>query len=204
MAHEFTVQVVGPRLLREAVTTSLCQHGLSMVPTHGDIVVLLPSANPEECFKQSGTHDANTRYVLLTDGRDIAAYRPKTGQIHVLVGDMETTSTLVDAIHAAERGDAYCSPQLLSVLIPRAFDTPTTAAHRCTVLAGKPEVREALSAREREVASAAAGGMTNEEVANHLCVSVPTVKFHLFQVFRKLGVTRRAQLAGVLQREKES
>ena len=52
-----------------------------------------------------------------------------------------------------------------------------------------------LSPREREVLELAASGVGNKELAGRLFISEATVKTHLTQIFRKLGVTGRAALA---------
>jgi two-component system nitrate/nitrite response regulator NarP len=51
----------------------------------------------------------------------------------------------------------------------------------------------ALSPRERELLGALGSGRTNAELAGQLGVSVNTVKFHLRNLFDKLGVRNRAQ-----------
>lgn len=45
--------------------------------------------------------------------------------------------------------------------------------------------------RERLVLASAAKGMTNRQIADALSISVATVKFHLANVYRKLGVSNR-------------
>jgi DNA-binding CsgD family transcriptional regulator len=55
-----------------------------------------------------------------------------------------------------------------------------------------------LSAREREVALLAAGGLTSKEIAEKLFLSSRTVENHLQRVYVKLGVTGRAELAAQL------
>jgi DNA-binding NarL/FixJ family response regulator len=50
-----------------------------------------------------------------------------------------------------------------------------------------------LSAREREVLELAASGMSNKEIAEHLVVSLNTVKFHLRGIYARLGVHNRVQ-----------
>ena len=54
---------------------------------------------------------------------------------------------------------------------------------------------ESLSPAERRVADAVAGGLTNRETAASLIVSVKTVDFHLQQIYRKLGIRSRTELA---------
>ncbi|RPE46528.1 regulatory LuxR family protein [Streptomyces sp. Ag109_O5-1] len=56
------------------------------------------------------------------------------------------------------------------------------------------ETRFDLTPRERQVASMAASGLTNGEIATRLFVTASTVEFHLNKVFRKLGVTSRKQI----------
>ncbi|RMI44851.1 helix-turn-helix transcriptional regulator [Streptomyces triticirhizae] len=53
----------------------------------------------------------------------------------------------------------------------------------------------ALTPREREVASLAARGLTNEQIARRLFVGVTTVKKHLGRVLAKTGAHSRTQLA---------
>jgi DNA-binding CsgD family transcriptional regulator len=55
-----------------------------------------------------------------------------------------------------------------------------------------------LTPREHEVAVLAAHGLTSGEIADRLVVSVRTVDNTLPRAYRKLGIARRAQLAGIL------
>jgi len=50
-----------------------------------------------------------------------------------------------------------------------------------------------LTPREREMLSALAGGLTNQQMAVQLEISLNTVKFHLKNLYDKLGVSNRAQ-----------
>jgi DNA-binding CsgD family transcriptional regulator len=54
---------------------------------------------------------------------------------------------------------------------------------------------EALTPSERRVAGLVASGLSNREVAEALFVTKKAVEFHLGNVYRKLGVTSRDQLA---------
>jgi DNA-binding NarL/FixJ family response regulator len=57
-----------------------------------------------------------------------------------------------------------------------------------------PSVPESpvLTEREREILDAVASGRTTAQISQELWVSEHTVKFHLTNVYRKLGVTNRA------------
>ena len=57
----------------------------------------------------------------------------------------------------------------------------------------KRDPREALTARERVLLAALAKGRTNTELAQELGISINTVKFHLRNLYEKLGLANRAQ-----------
>ena len=59
--------------------------------------------------------------------------------------------------------------------------------------------KESLTPAEREVASLAAAGLSNKEIAQRLFVTRRTVETHLTHVFAKLRVDGRAQLAGLFE-----
>ncbi|HEX2185037.1 MAG TPA: helix-turn-helix transcriptional regulator, partial [Chloroflexota bacterium] len=55
-----------------------------------------------------------------------------------------------------------------------------------------------LTRREREVAALAARGLTSRTIAERLVTSVRTVEGHLEQIYTKLGINSRAELAAAL------
>ncbi|WP_338125190.1 response regulator transcription factor [Paenibacillus dendritiformis] len=56
---------------------------------------------------------------------------------------------------------------------------------------------EELTAREREVLSLLARSLSNKEIAEELLVSAETVKAHIKNLFKKLGVDRRMKAVSV-------
>ena len=52
---------------------------------------------------------------------------------------------------------------------------------------------EALSPREQEILRLVCQGLSNQEIARQLVLSVGTVKFHIHHIFGKLGVRDRPQ-----------
>jgi DNA-binding CsgD family transcriptional regulator len=60
-----------------------------------------------------------------------------------------------------------------------------------------PDDGAALTPQELQVATLVAQGMSNRDVAGQLFVSPRTVDFHLRNVFAKLGISSRGELARV-------
>jgi DNA-binding CsgD family transcriptional regulator len=101
----------------------------------------------------------------------------------------EAREPLARALAAFERlGAAPWAGRALAGLRAAGAATEPTAA----------TAPNALSERERQIAVAAAVGKTNREIAAELFVSHRTVELHLAAAFRKLGIRRRTELAGVI------
>jgi DNA-binding NarL/FixJ family response regulator len=60
------------------------------------------------------------------------------------------------------------------------------------------EARAALTAQQARIAELVAGGATNREVAEVLFLSPRTVDHHLRNIFTRLGVRSRTELAKVV------
>jgi len=65
---------------------------------------------------------------------------------------------------------------------------------------GRQETEPVLTERELDVLRLVAAGFSNKEIAVHLYVGVSTVKTHLDDVYRKLGVSDRAHAVAVALR----
>ncbi len=82
--------------------------------------------------------------------------------------------------------------------------TLRTMTYLCQRTPGRPAEPAAdhrwadLTPRERDVVRLAAQGLTNKAIASSLYLSRATVRNYLSTAFAKLGVSRRAQLAGVI------
>ncbi|MES1193449.1 MAG: helix-turn-helix transcriptional regulator, partial [Solirubrobacterales bacterium] len=60
---------------------------------------------------------------------------------------------------------------------------------------------EELTAHELQIARLVAYGMTNREVAAKLFLSPKTIEYHLSQIYRKLDLRSRTQLASLMAQE---
>jgi len=70
-----------------------------------------------------------------------------------------------------------------------------TAQRELAMIGGRPGSEAGLTASERRVADLVASGRTNKEVAAALFISAKTVEGHLANVYTKLGVRSRSELA---------
>jgi DNA-binding CsgD family transcriptional regulator len=89
---------------------------------------------------------------------------------------------------------------------PRSASAMTRRAAELTAICGDARTpglslsaaTQQLTRREREVATMAAAGASSREIASRLTLSVRTVDNHLQNIYSKLGVTRRDDLARLL------
>jgi DNA-binding NarL/FixJ family response regulator len=94
---------------------------------------------------------------------------------------------LIEAVRAADRGDALVSPQVTVRLLKHFNGGP---AKRNVAPPSEP-----LTPRELDVAKAAATGLTNTEIGGELFMSLSTVKTHLAAVQGKIDARNRVEIA---------
>ena len=93
-------------------------------------------------------------------------------------------SEIINAIHAAHRGDLYVHPAMTRALVqPRAPERPAGATGGV-----------ALTRRELDILKLLARGYTNRQIADELGLSVRTVEGHRANLMGKLGVASRVEL----------
>jgi RNA polymerase sigma factor (sigma-70 family) len=102
---------------------------------------------------------------------------------------------------ARRRSDARVHLRAARELYERLGATPWAERARAELRASGEKVRsrdpatlQQLTPQERQVASLAAQGLSNQQIADQLFVSRHTVSYHLHKVYAKLGITSRAEL----------
>ncbi|MFD9679389.1 response regulator [Rhodococcus sp. NPDC059969] len=161
----------------------------------------IPSASPDLVMMDldmgSGMHGAEAIKRLRNDGVDVPVLVFTTydtdadvvravdaGAIGYLLKD-STPDEIFGAVRGAVAGRSVLSP---------------TVASRLVQQMQRPQ--EALTARESELLSLLAEGMTNRELGKALFISEATVKTHLGHIYAKLGVdTRSAAVSVALRRD---
>jgi DNA-binding NarL/FixJ family response regulator len=105
----------------------------------------------------------------------------------------EALDTIVEAVRGVARGEeGWFSRRAAAQIAAMARKEHTNAAAH-------------LTEREEEVLDMLAQGWTNTRIAHGLSVSERTVRFHLSNVYDKLGVSSRAEaIAWVLRRDSRS
>ena len=59
----------------------------------------------------------------------------------------------------------------------------------------RPDIGFDLTDREREILALLVKGLSNLEISNRLSISMATVKYHLTNIFTKLGAKNRVEAA---------
>lgn len=92
---------------------------------------------------------------------------------------------LLDAVIAVNAGESVLHPSIARKVLNRYMPAPGKAA--------VSEPSKTLSEREMEVLKAAARGLSNQDIAEELCLSIRTVQGHLGHIFNKLEVSSRTE-----------
>jgi DNA-binding NarL/FixJ family response regulator len=120
-----------------------------------------------------------TRVVVLTSfsDRDRVQRALEAGAVGYQLKDAEP-EVLLAAVRAAARGHVPIDPRVAGALLPRTGDPA-----------------DALSPRERQVLLLVADGLANKQIGRALGITERTVKAHLGNVFRQIGVADRTSAA---------
>jgi len=131
-----------------------------------------------------------SRVIVLTtfDDDEYIFDGLRVGAVGYLLKDV-SSGTLVEAIHAAARGESVLQPSVAAKVVAQ-FARLADQAPRAPAALVEP-----LSEREREVLRLIAGGKTNREIAAQLFIAEGTVKNHITNILGKLDVHDRTQAA---------
>jgi DNA-binding NarL/FixJ family response regulator len=195
-----TAALAAPGLLvAEALGRTVRDAGLHVVGCYGTLGPLLEKMR--RCRPQVVIADADLRECAGGADGFLAQQRAAgpEAKLVVLAGDVDGPLARAVVAHGACAVILKSTPTVdaLAVLQQVLHDRTSFPA---AVLARLGEQREpeTLSRRQVEVLEQLALGRSNEEIAQRLFISVNTVKFHLHEIYERLGVHNRVEAAAVL------
>jgi DNA-binding CsgD family transcriptional regulator len=176
-------------------------YGMALVALHevarlDDARAARDALRPHHLAVQGELAAVRVAFIEALATGDPDALTAVAGQFGSLGADLFTAEALAAAGRLRARAGEARAAERLHVASAR-------AAERCqgvtTVLLRTTRLTATLTRREREVATMAATGRSNKEIAAALAVSSRTVENHLQRAYLKLGVSGREALADVLR-----
>jgi DNA-binding NarL/FixJ family response regulator len=156
-----------------------------------DILLLdlkMPGLDGLSLLQRIQTQKMKTKIIVLTASDDeseyVQAMRYGTSGI---VLKQTATELLLKSIRKVYGGEIWLDSKTTAAVM-RQFASPSDPGPRER---DKPR----LSNREREIVALVAQGFKNKEIAERMFISEQTVKNHLHNIFDKLGVSDRLELA---------
>jgi DNA-binding NarL/FixJ family response regulator len=134
-----------------------------------------------------------TRVIVLTASEDKNEFvqAMKLGCSGIVL-KQTAPDLIVKSIRKVNSGEIWLDSHTTAAVM-RQFSTGPEGSSQSA--GGKSRERSPLSAREREIVALVAQGYKNKEMAEKMFISEQTVKNHLHNIFDKLGVSDRLELA---------
>jgi two-component system, NarL family, response regulator DegU len=172
-----------------------------------DVIIVdiqLPGMNGIELIRSVKSDHPEIEAITLTvyDDEQLAKQAIKAGAIGYVIKDA-AKDELVKAVRAAAKGESLISTSVARKLIEEITE-PSARKKK------KEEGLEELSQREVDVIKLMTRGYNNRQIAEILFISEHTVKVHIRNIFRKIGVVDRTNAVlwalerGVVLKDKES
>jgi two-component system nitrate/nitrite response regulator NarL len=161
-----------------------------LLETEPDLKVIGEACDGAEAEMSSASNQNAVRVILLTAAAEKAQIVEalQLGARGVVLKD-SATQLLLKAIHTVMAGEYWVGRESVSNLVQYL---------RTLVQSSGEEARQkkfGLTPRELEIVSAVVAGYSNKETAEYFKISEDTVKHHLSNIFDKLGVSTRLELA---------
>lgn len=155
-----------------------------------DVLLLdlrMPGKDGLGVLEEMNGESAQTRVILVTEGENqhdvVRAVRLGARGV---VWKQSASSLLLKSIRKVHSGEVWLDNRMTAEVID---------AFKKTSDSGVRREKPLLSPREREIVQLVAQGYRNREIAEKLFISEQTVKNHLHNIFDKLGVSDRLELA---------
>jgi DNA-binding NarL/FixJ family response regulator len=162
-----------------------------------DILLLdlkMPNLDGLATLQRLQSTRSKTRIIVLTASEDKQEFvqAVKFGTSGIVL-KQTATELLIKSIRKVSGGEIWLDSTTTAAVM-RQFSQVEEPASNSTQQS-RDRDRTPLSHREREIVALVAQGFKNKEMAEKLFISEQTVKNHLHNIFDKLGVSDRLELA---------
>ncbi len=186
-----------------------------------DVILMdirMPGVDGIEAAQRITAKHSNVSVLMLTtfDEHDLVQRSLAAGAVGYLTKDI-AADDLATAIRSAAAGIVQFSPDVAAKLLDRSPSSnpePAVVDESSASVLGRPSVPavgggsdeeaalQRLSGRELDVLRLVALGMTNRQIGNELHLSSGTVKNHVSNILRELGLADRTQAAVLATRQR--
>jgi DNA-binding NarL/FixJ family response regulator len=137
-----------------------------------------------------------TRVIVLTasDDKNEFVQAMKLGTSGIVL-KQTATEMLIKSIRKVHAGEIWLDSHTTAAVIRQFVANDEAPAALLPQPQSRERERSPLSQREREIVALVAQGFKNKEMAEKMFISEQTVKNHLHNIFDKLGVSDRLELA---------
>jgi DNA-binding NarL/FixJ family response regulator len=137
-----------------------------------------------------------TRVIVLTasDDKNEFVQAMKLGTSGIVL-KQTATELLIKSIRKVHAGEIWLDSHTTAAVIRQFVANDEAPAAPPPQTPSRERERSPLSQREREIVALVAQGFKNKEMAEKMFISEQTVKNHLHNIFDKLGVSDRLELA---------
>jgi len=159
-----------------------------------DILLLdlkMPGLDGLTALQKLQNSRTKTKVIVLTASEDKNQFvqAMKFGTCGIVL-KQTATELLIKSIRKVHAGEIWLDSHTTAAVM-RQFSSPMESVP----LGSRDRDRSPLSQREREIVVLVAQGFKNKEMAEKMFISEQTVKNHLHNIFDKLGVSDRLELA---------
>ncbi|AOS62378.1 response regulator [Actinoalloteichus hymeniacidonis] len=163
-----------------------------------DVVLMdvrMPGRDGLSTAREVLTRPAPPRVLMLTtfDSDDLVLGALRAGALGFILKDTPP-SQIADAVRTVAAGNPMLSPVATARVIAAATGPDSAQARSSSRDAARKRLA-ALTERELDTARAIADGLGNPEIAKRLHISIATVKAHTGNLFAKLALENRVQIA---------
>jgi two-component system response regulator DegU len=157
-----------------------------------DVLLLdinMPQVNGIDVLRRLKDMGVSTKIIMLTihDDKEYIFETIKIGADGYMIKDSDA-DTLVKAIREVKDGRTYIQPSVAKMVAEELHSDDDEVTCRLKKI-------KSLTKREYEVLTLIAEGLNNKDIADKLFISEKTVKNHVSNIFKKIGVNDRIQAA---------